>query len=281
MMNNPILFTDEQFNPHNSGACHLLIHLDTNSYSYAIIDKKQGRLNVVGKTYFPEIVSTYSDLNRLEILIAENEIVKLDFEKVKISLQTQAFTFVPEELYSQADLPQYSKFIGAKPESTLINTDIHPFGIKNISAVDAELENSLQNAFTDPLIVCQANPIIAGIYNLHKKGNSGELFLNFNHDRFEAAVIKRDTLEFYNIFEIATTDEFNYFILNLISEFSISPGLAVTVSGEIDSQNEHYMRLQKYFEQISFAETLTNNDEAFKGFNPHLFFSLLSLDLCE
>ncbi|HUH33080.1 MAG TPA: DUF3822 family protein [Daejeonella sp.] len=281
MMNNPILFTDDQFNPQNAGACHLLIHLETSSYSYAIVDKNNGRLNIVAKNYFPENASIHSDLSRLEILRAENEFVNLDFEKVKVSLQTQAFTFVPQELYSQADLPQYSKFIGAKPESTLLNDNIHSFGIMGISAVDAELKIALQNAFTDPLIVAQANPIIAGVHRLRMNGNPVQLFLNFNIDSFEAVVIKNDTLEFYNIFEIATADEFNYFLLNLITEFSIDLSHGVIVSGEIESQNERYQRLQKYFESILLAETLTNSDEAFKGFKSHVFFSLLSLDLCE
>lgn len=281
MMNNPILFTDDQFNPQNAGACHLLIHLETSSYSYAIIDKKNGRLNVVAKNYFPANTSAFSALNRLEILIAENEFVNLEFEKVKISLQTQAFTFVPQELYSQDDLPQYSKFLGAQPDSILIDTDIHPFDIKNIYAVDAEVENILRKSFTDVLIVSQANPLIAGMNNLKKNGNTGELFLNFSHDSFEAAVIKGDTLQFYNIFEITNSDEFNYFLLNLIDELSINREQAVIISGDIDSQSEHYTRLQKYFDRIYFSEPMINNAEAFDGFKSHAFFSLLSLDLCE
>lgn len=281
MMNNPILFTDEQFNPQNVGDCHLLIHLDTTSYSYAIIDKKQDRLNVLAKNYFPEDTSAYSDLNRLEILIAENEFINLDFEKVKVSLQTQAFTFVPLELYSQADLPQYGKFMGAQPDSVLINTTINPLGIKNISAVDPDIENALQKSFVDPLIVSQANPFIAGIHDLKKKGNAGELFLNFSHDHFEAAVIRGNMLEFYNLFEITNSDEVNYYILNLINELSINREHLVTISGDIDRQAEHFTRLQKYFDKISFAEMIVGREGAFKDFEPHQFFCLLSLDLCE
>ena len=280
-MNNPILFTDDQFNPHNSGDCHLLIHLDTRSYSYTIIDKKHNRLSVAAKRDFPESAFSYSDLNRLEILIAENELLNLDFEQVKISLQTQAFTFIPLELYSQVDLPQYSKFIGAQPDSILIDTEIHSLGLKNISAVDADIKNTLQKSFLDPLIVSQANPLIAGIYDLNKKGDSIGFFLNFNDESFEAAVINNDTLEFYNIFEIANADEFNYFLLNLLNEFNINVDRPVTVSGEIDSQSEHYIRLKKYFDKISFAKTLNNYEEAFRDFKSHVFFSLLSLDLCE
>ena len=283
MMNNPIQFIDAHFHPHNSRACHLFIHLDPDSYSYAIVDKEQNCLSVLFKKYFPQSTETFSAFNRLEILRAENENVNLDFGKVKISVETKAFTFIPEELYSPADLHQYSKFIGIEPAAVLLNSDIRPLGIKAISAVAPDLENSLKKSFIDPLIVSQANPFIAGIYQLQGQGSQSEFFLNFNHDSFEAAVIRKGNLEFYNIFEISNTDEFNYYILNLVNQLELDRSLPVTLSGEIDRENERYLRLQKYFEQLSFAEAslLTNGPDVDKPFAPHRVFSLLSLDLCE
>lgn len=282
-MNNPIHFTDEHFYPHNSAFCHLFIHLDTDSYSYTIVSKETNRLNVLFKKHFPESTATFSASNRLEILLGENENLNLDYAKVKISVETKAFTFIPEELYTPADLLQYRKYIGAEPQSALLNTDIRPFAIKNISAVEADLENNLKNAFKDPLILSQANPFISGVHSLQQKGNQSELFLNFNSNRFEAAVIKNGALEFYNIFDISSADEFNYFILNLLEQLNIDPSLPVTLSGEIDSENEMYLRLQKYFEQLFFAEidVWSNVSEVSNQVAPHRFFSLLALDLCE
>ena len=280
MMNNLIDFTDKQFQPNNSSACHLLIHLDSDSYSYAIVDKEQNRLSVLFKKYFPQSPDTFSAFNRLEILRAENENVNLDFGKVKISVETKAFTFIPEELYASADLPKYGKFIGVEPSVVLLNSDIRPLGIKAIAAVEPNLANDLKVTFSDPLIVSQANPFIAGIYQLQAQG---ELFLNFNHDSFEAAVFRKGTLELYNIFETSNNDEFNYYILNLINQLELDRNFPVVLSGEIDSGNERYLRLQKYFEQLTFADAslLANGREVDKQFALHRVFSLLSLDLCE
>jgi hypothetical protein len=283
MTNNPINFRDEQFNPKNSGDCHLLIQLDSDSYSYAIIDKEQNRLSVLILNYFQENTDTFSTFSRLEILKAENEDINLEFAKVKISLETRAFTFVPEELYSPADLPNYGKFIGVEPQTALLTADIRGFGIKNITAVETDLEHYIKGAFPDPLIVSQANPFIAGIHRLKQKGIAGELFLNFNRTSFEAAVIKKGTLEFYNIFDISGADDFNYFVLNLVSQLNIDRNLPVSISGEIDRFNEHYERLKKYFEMLSFAEpeVLSKGPELLKKAGSQRFFSLLSLDLCE
>lgn len=283
MMNTPIHFTDEQFNPHNSGTCHLLIHLNAHSYSYAIVDKETNRISELCENYLPENTVDFSASSGLEILMAEHENLNLKYSTVKISVETKAFTFIPEKLYSSNDVLQYSKFIGAEPNSALLQTDIRAYGIKNISAFEADLENNLQHTFPDSLILSQANPFIAGIYELKKQGIPGELFLNFSGIRFEAAVVRNETLEFYNIFDITSADEFNYFILSLIDRLNIDRSLQVNLSGNIDSENELYHRLQKYFTALRFTEIgLWNNEAEFSDqVAPHRFFSLLALDLCE
>jgi len=280
MKNDPINFTDEHFQRQNSVSCDLLIHLDADSYSYAIIDKEQNSLKALVKKYFGQITDTFSAFDRLEILKAENDDVNLPFTRVKISVETKAFTFVPSELYSAADLPKYSKFIGAEPESGFLTADLKPFGIKNITAVDADLEVNLRNAFRNPIICSQATPFILGVFTLLDTANRKQLFLNFSRNCFEAVVIKDNSLEFYNTFEISNADEFNYFILNLIGQFNIDRNLAVTLSGEINEQNELYERLQKYFEHLLFAESaLTETVSSIPA--PQRFFTLLSLRLCE
>lgn len=281
MMNNPIHFTDERFDPQNSGNCHLFIHLDANSCAYAIVDKNTDRLDVLFKKHFTLGINDFSALNRLENLKTDHQNLNLPFRKVKISVETKAFTFVPEPLFSSDDLPNYSKFMGAVPESTLLNSDISALGIKNIFAIEPDLASMLHNTFADPLIVSKANPLISGIYRLLEKGNYGELFLNFNHNSFEAVVIQNNALVFYNSFDISDADEFNYFVLNLISQLNLSRSQAVTLSGEISRNNDLYVRLQKYFDYISFAEAELISSMPENQLVPHQFFSLLSLDLCE
>lgn len=280
MMNDPINFTDKDFKWHNSGACQLFIHLDAASYSFAIVDQEQDHLNVLVKKYFGQSSETFSAFDRLEILKAENDVINLAYARVKISVEAKAFTFVPEELYTETDFASYSKFIGAEPESGFITADIQPFGIKNITAVESDLENNLRQAFRNPLIFSQANPFISGVNQLVKNGNQSQLFLNFNRHCFEAAVIQGDTLAFYNIFDISTADEFNYYILNLISQLSIDRSLSVTVAGEISTEMDLYQRVEKYFGQIIFAKAPILG--ALPSINaPQRYFSLLSLDLCE
>lgn len=280
MINDPINFRDEHFQPHHSPSCHLLIHLDNDSYSYAIIDQEQKQLKALVRNYFGERTESFSTFDRLEILKGENEDTTLDFGKVKISVETRAFTFVPDELYTDSDLPKYSKFIGVEPDTALLTANISAFGIKNVTAVEPDLDSVLRNAFPESLIVSQANSFLAGVASLAKAGSKSQLYLNFNTDSFEAAAIKNGNLDFYNIFEMSNADEFNYFLLNLLTQLNIDRSLPVSLSGEIRTDDELYQRVQKYFEAVGFSDNDLLN-QASGVPNPYRLFSLVSLDLCE
>lgn len=280
MINDPINFADEHFQPHQSPSCHLLIHFDAASYSYAIIDQAQKQLKALVRNNFGERTESFSTFDRLEILKAENENISLNFGKVKISVETRAFTFVPDELYSEADLFEYGKFIGVEPDTALLTADINAFGIKNVTAVEPDLNHVLRNAFPESLIVSQANSFLAGVAKLAKAGNDSQLYLNINADSFESAVVKNGSLEFYNIFEVSNTDEFNYFLLNIITQLDIERRFPVSLSGDIQADDETYQRIRKYFETVSFSnDALLNQATGIN--NPHRLFSLVSLDLCE
>jgi len=283
MMNDPIHLTDKHFNPENTGNCHLLIHLAEQSYSYAIIDKEEDRPGILVKKRFSEHARSLSAGERLEILLAENAYLKHRFRKVKVSIETKSFTFIPKDLYSGDDLAQYSKFIGSPPEARVLSSAISFYGIVNVCGIDADLADQLQTQFHEPLVLSQVNPFMAGISKLISNGRPAGLFLNFNAGNFEAAVIKDGTLEFYNIFEIASADEFNYFLLNLISQFDTDRSMPVTLSGEVQEEDEYFKRLIKYFDNISFTDSgmTGGGSELFDRIPPHVFFSLLSLDLCE
>ena len=283
MMNSQIHLTDEQFSLNNTAGSHLLIRLSDSSYSYAIVDKDQNRPGVLVEKKLGMHAESMSIAEKLEIILADNGYLKGDFRKVKISVETKAFTFIPEELYSSADLPQYSKFIGSQPDSAVLSSSIRPYGITTVCAIDEDLTVNLKSLFNDPLLVSQANPFIAGIHKLVIAGNPEGLFLNFNRDNFEAAIIRNGTLEFYNIFDITNADEFNYFLLNLISQLTLDRSTAVSVGGKIEKEDQHFLRVAKYFDKILFlnVELMEKAPDLFKQVPPHRFFSLLSLDLCE
>jgi hypothetical protein len=265
---------DDHFQSQHSGKCDLLLQLTSSRISYALFDKARDTIKAV----FDAPITQENDLRGF---LTNDPLLNAHFHKVKISLQTFKFTFVPSDVYDEGSLNHYNKFIQAAP-STLSVSHILTQEIENIAAFDAETKSTLDSKFQHYCSVSSANPLIeaaAKIYN-----DSKQLILNFTDNSFEALLLDEGKLIFYNIFTIQTAEDFNYFLLLVLQELQIDPKITVpVVCGQIDTTNENYHRLQKYFSIISFADIglLINPSPVLEQIPSHRFFSLIGLNLCE
>ena len=284
-MNKPHNLTEEQVPIKHSDKCDLLIHLGLNNISYAIIDKNQGQLKFISDSIIHEVDEYISIIHRLDNLRESSIILQQNFNKVKISIETAAFTFIPDELFSKDLLKEYGRFISLEPGSEFNVSTISSCGIKNIFQFDFELIKELNARFKNPLIINSVDCFIESTSHIAGKNNSTQLFLNFQENAFEAVYYKSGRLIFYNKFDFATPDEFNYFLLNIIQQSDIDiRNTDIQVSGKIEQSGELRSRIEKYFAGINFAgisNMVKVSSTVESPFSEHKHFSLISLSLCE
>ncbi len=284
-MNNTIRLIDEHFESQHSGKCDLLIQVNATYISYAIIDKGQDQLRVLCQTTLNgEDGNKLSVIEGIDQLLQTESHLKYHFRKIKISVETFKFTFIPSELYINSDLPDYTKFIQSISETDVLVTDIKSAQIKNVIAIPADLKNKLNSSFYEVYLFNQANSFIEGAKNLHNPSVHSQLFLNFSTEIFEAVLFQDSKLGFYNIFNYHNADEFNYFLLNMMQQLDVDKDKTlITLAGEIIESDEIYKRIEKYFSEITFADSklLIHQSDLFKAIPSQLFFSLMSLNLCE
>jgi hypothetical protein len=284
-MNNTINLTDEQFQLQHSDKCDLLIHLGSRNIAFAIIDKSQQQLKVLTDKPVHENDQHIPLIRRLDNLRESSLVLQQKFRRVKISVETPAFTFIPQELYSKDLLEQYDHFIRPEEGTELKISTIYSGGIKNITAIDSVLIKELNARFTQPLIFSSIHPFIESTLQIAKKDSSTQLFFNFDENAFEAAYYEKGKFSFYNKFEYETADEFNYFLLNIIQQLSIDlKNTALQLSGKIEHEDELVDRLEKYFDEINFAgifHLVKVPSTIASQASLHNYFSLISLGLCE
>ncbi|MGB4775759.1 MAG: DUF3822 family protein [Daejeonella sp.] len=282
-MNKTIYLIDENFQSQHSGKCDLLIQINADSIFYAIVDKGQDQLRVLVQADFNDNTPKASVIDVIDKLLQTEAHLKYYFRKVKISVQTFKFTFIPAELYIADNIPDYAKFIKPAMETDVIVNDIKSFHIKNAFLIPTNLQNKLNSGFHKPQILSQANSFIEGARKIHSD-TSNELFLNIQSKSFEAAILNDNKLLFYNIFEYQNADEFNYFLLTVLQNLNIDVNQTlITLSGEIKQSDEVYKRIEKYFANLIFADSklLSNQSDLFSEIPSHSIFPLLSLNLCE
>lgn len=275
-METRIQLIEDNFESQQSGKSDLLIHIDTDTLSYAIVDK--------GNEQVKALVDYKSGIADLDAIMQTDRYLNYYYRRIKITTPSSKFTFIPREIYAAEEINEYAKFISPVSAADVLVNDIRPFKIKNVMAMDAGFRQNVGTHFKQPVLYSQATPFIEGSYKTSPEPGLYGLNINMLQGKMEVALVKDETLLFYNLFESSTADEFNYFLLMVIRQFNLDPANAgVILGGRIENNDPYYQRIEKYFDHIRFADprTFVKCSETFDNVNLHTYFSLLSLNLCE
>ena len=275
---------DDEFQSQNAAKCDLLIHIGIESFQYAIIDKVRDELKALVEYELPNISNQGDLIQAIENLSECTKEFKYTFNKVKISIDSYQFTFIPDEFYQSGNDEEYAKFITSKQESVILCNPIPAAKIKNIIAIHSDLHLALNRIFHNPKIYGQASSFIQGILKSFKQNTEPSLYIDIHQKHIQFAYFKQSELSFYNLFDSINAIEFNYFILSIIESLKVDlDHTAIILSGQVMQNDEYYQRIEKYFKDIQFADSrlIIKHPELFDKVSSQTFFSLFTLDQCE
>lgn len=275
---------DDEFQSQNAAKCDLLIHIGIESFQYAIIDKVRDELKALVEYQLPNISNQGDLIQAIENLSECNKEFKYSFSKIKISIDSYQFTFIPDEFYQTGNDEEYAKFITTNYQAVILCNPIPFAKIKNIIAIHSDLHLALNRIFQQPKIYGQASSFIQGILKTFKQNTEPSLYIDIHQKHIQFAYFKQSELSFYNIFDSINAIEFNYFILNIIESLKVDlDHTSIILSGQVMEKDELYQRIEKYFKDIKFADSrlIIKHPELFDEVSSQTFFALLTLDQCE
>jgi hypothetical protein len=250
----------------------LLLRVDRDRIAFAVMDSGH-QLQVLS-----EVLSGPEDL---QAVIAAHPFLSFRYRTIRTSINTSKFTFIPAEVYTESEFREYARFIQPEQSSDLVLTDLNWFGIRNLAALNTDLQQQVRSFFPDAKVTSHIDPFLKGVHRLTAGGETAWHF-NFCHGCFEAALIRNRDLAFCNVFHSAGPEEFNYFLLLLLKQFPESRMAKVVISGSAGTDDPFHNRLKKYFQDIEIADlSWVVRSETFYPVPLHHYFSLLNLALCE
>ncbi|MEO8795987.1 MAG: DUF3822 family protein [Daejeonella sp.] len=280
-MNNKEQFSDELYQLNESETKDLLIQLGDHYISYAVINPEQKILHYLARTKVNPELSLQQNLDNL---IELNTDLTLKYRKVKICVDTNRFTFIPEDLFDENLIDEYAHFINSDTNSKINVASLGDLAIKNVFAINHELSENLQLRFDKPSVSTSICPFLSACYIL-LTADPSELFINFNEKSFGAAYFVDGDFIFYNQFEFETQEEFNYYLLNLINQLEIHLATCkVRISGNSDQRAQNKSVIEKYFLEISQPDVnqiLQTSSSISSKADLQSYFNLISLSLCE
>lgn len=283
-MDKLLYFSEDDIQSQLAAKYDLLVNISPETFQYAIIDSVLHVCKTLVEFEIPPLSSTSDLIKAVENLPESHRQFRFAFNKVKIAFNSSNYTFIPESLYLEADQQDYGKYLDLTDASELLVNTISSADIKNVISIDSHLKTALENIFQKPRIYNQAVPFLEGVQKSLEREDELVFFIDVQPKHFQIAFFKDFRLEFYNTFEYANADEFNYFLLSVIQSLEIQlEHTQVIISGKISSSDEIYKRIEKYFDSIRFIDSnhLVKYSEKFKEVLPHTFSTLFNLDLCE
>ena len=283
-MNKLLYLSDGEVQSQLATKYSLLVHIGLETFQYVIIDEMHDQVKVLAEFEMPNITGPMEIIKAIEGLAESNRHFKFIYNSVKISFDTIDYTFIPADLYAEENRQDYRNYLNLTGSSDILVNNISSLEIKNVVAIDRELNAALHRIFQKPKVYNQATPFLNGIQQNINREDDLVCFINIQERHFQVGLLKKFKLEFYNSFEYANADEFNYYLLNIIESLALQiEETPIVLSGKISETDEIYQRIKKYFPNIRFitSEYLKNFSDKLEEVLPHTYFALFSIGLCE
>lgn len=261
---------DPSFQTQHSGKCDLLIELFPSTCHYAVLDIGQDQLKIVGEA------TDFAAFAKEDILAS------FYYRKVKVAVHTNKFTYIPEELFEEAHLPAYGKFIQANEQEDVLVQGIKSAKCMVVFAVEKTVLSAVHQGVHQPHFYHASSPLIEAACKFNKTEEGSTIALNFNADSFDASFLKEDKFQFHNSFPARTPDEFNYFLLQLVGTLKLDTEQTEWIlSGQ--EQAAWVERLSKYTSRQRKADKtqFIRVSETFSGVAPEQYYLLTALSICE
>jgi hypothetical protein len=272
---------DDRFDVSQIADCHLLIEVGRDRFRFAIFNTLHNVFQWIEDYHVISILNENQALKAIKNIYQNHHFLAANYWKtIRISVQANYFTLIPDELYKAEDALKYLQFASGKLVS---DTDaVFDFKHTNLGAVNIfGVEKEIYLWFKEMYPAKKITPVpvlgtlIEGILN-SKKINGLHLYFEENH--ISIIYFKENKLFFCNRFYYLTPQDLVYHVLFVMNELGIEPEKPVIFYGEITSFSDSYELLSHSLSTIIFATNPPNLSfsQYFDELPEHRYYSLFS-----
>lgn len=280
---------DEAFALSQAPYCNLYLSLSQKAIRLAVVDTVRNKF-VVLEDY--ELITIFTPLQvaeQLRLIAAENTLLQeQQWNVIRVSFSNLHFTLVPETLYEPTHKEDYLRLhTELNPLQDVVLSYRHS-GLEalNIFSVDTASYETLRELFPRRPVqfVHQTSALIRSV--LHHTDRTAARNMNIFVERnyVTILVVSQSGLEFCNVFQYHSPEDFIYYIIFVMQEQKLNPEQeTLTIWGDITHDSSLFNILQKYVRHIKLGKKPADVEYSYKFHDmfEHRYFELYSLHLCE
>lgn len=277
-------FKDKDFNKDFTSHYSLLLQLEEQQYSYAIYEKRTGRLQVL-KTVALNANVSGDMLGKLRISVTSDDMLQAPFHEVKVGISYTPFTLVPRVLFEESRAAAYlSLSAEVADNSHVIANNVKGVFTRNVFAIPQPEFDYLNEVFDRPKVFHTASGLLESAYANKEQFADQQIILDIKPGLIHILFFEKREFKFMNQFRYVNKEDFLYYVLLIADQFMVDRNVAdLKLSGEIMPDSMLFGELWKFFKNISFLGANENIvlPTELKEKPIYIHNTLLSLDLCE
>ena len=265
----------------------LSILLGMDSFVYMITDS-QNQVTTLKRFDFGQSITNPIELGRkIQPLLVQEELIKKDFETVKIGVSTPNFTLVPNALYREEKEKEALSAVTVVNDDDRVQVDhLDFFNSKIIYSLDKGVQYLLKLCFPNCEIFHLFTPFLNTIQRHILKGNKGgnTLFVNVGSNELQVVLLEDSAIKIINTYSFSSEEDFMYYVFLVFNQFNLSPySTEIYLSGMIQQEHSRYRAINARVNVVQFVDwpqTLLTGEQFNATGNKHQFIDLAGLIYC-
>ena len=218
----------------------------------------------------PELV-----LEKLQDIFKKEKSLQYDFETVTVIHQNNLNTLVPNEYFKEDALKSYLKYSIKTIATDLITFDELDFmNSKNVYIPYVNINNFLFQNFGEFEYKHYSSVLLEKLFSIPTNDNG--CYIHVSKSTLDIVIIKNSNLQFFNIFEYKTKEDFMYYVLFTLEQLELSTEeTLVSILGDIEEDSDLYRLIYTYIRNIDFLSSKNGVFNNQKEISKHSNFILL------
>jgi hypothetical protein len=280
---------DETFDPDRLDTYNLYLSVGLRTIRIAVADTGRNKFLAL-LNYEAETPLTESELApQLELILQQHPIIgRPNWKTVRLAVQNQHFTLLPRTLFDEEKADTYLRLHTALDDAQEeVCHYLHPnLELVNIFGIPSTLRQFAKANYPHrPIrLIHQTSALIEGMLHQVERTGQKKVCLFVEQFTLTVVVVRDGSLEFCNIFQFTTPEDFIYFVIFVMQEQKLNPDLdSVTVWGDLTHDSELFYILRKYIRNVKLGKKPADIAFSYKfdELFDHRFFDIYSIHLCE
>lgn len=276
-----VSFRDNAFDPNAAGRYCLVLQVDRESFTIAVLDNISNDFLAFESWHFKKAVSDAQMAEQIERLCTDHEWLTNGFKRVDAIITSEKFTLVPAAMFDSSAAKDYLTFNVPIGENDVVRNDIlRQADARNVYAVGQKLENAILKISSSARIRHHLTPLAEKLLSGSKNTNEKRVHAHVRQGQFDLIVADNGKLLLANVYTYHSAEDFIYFLLFAAEQLKLNPEkFDLEISGEIETDSSLSAIAKKYVRNVRFAERPAGVRfaEGFNRFPPQYHYNLFAL----